>query len=124
MAILKVPIMGIYRKCCVTNLFFTIFVTAMPKVLIYIAQKIMWIFLFYDTDYYENRAHVHVGKKGSQELCKIWLEPNVVVDKPGEFSQAQLKEILELVNENRDYLVKQWTLFRQGNKVRTVKIIK
>lgn len=96
----------------------------MPKVLIYIVQKIMWIFLFYDTDFYENRAHVHVGKKGSQKLCKIWLEPQVVVDKKGEFTDTQVKQILQICNENKTTLLKQWHVFKQGNKVKTIKIIK
>lgn len=36
----------------------------MPKVLLYITAKIIWNFLFYNTDFHENRAHVHVGKRG------------------------------------------------------------
>lgn len=96
----------------------------MPKVLIYLVQKIMWIFLFYDTDFYENRAHVHVGKKGSQQLCKIWLEPQVEVEKKGEFSDAQVKQIVQICNENRAELLKQWNAFKQGNKVKTIKITK
>ena len=35
----------------------------MPKVLLYITAKIMWIFLFYNKDFNENRAHIHIGKK-------------------------------------------------------------
>ena len=49
----------------------------MPKVLLYITAKIIWNFLFYKTHFHENRAHVHVGKRGTEELCKIWLEPNI-----------------------------------------------
>ena len=33
----------------------------MPKVLLYITAKIMWLFLFYNKDFNENRAHVHIG---------------------------------------------------------------
>lgn len=53
----------------------------MPKVLLYITAKIMWMFLFYNKDYNENRAHVHVGKRDTQALCKIWLEPTVEIAK-------------------------------------------
>ena len=53
----------------------------MPKVLLYITAKIMWLFLFYNKDFNENRAHVHVGKKDTQTLCKIWLEPTVEIAK-------------------------------------------
>ena len=49
----------------------------MPKILLYITAKIIWQFLFWNTDYNENRAHVHVGKRGTERLCKIWLEPVV-----------------------------------------------
>ena len=50
----------------------------MPKVLLYITAKIIWNFLFYNTDFHENRAHVHVGKRGTEELCKIavMINPN------------------------------------------------
>lgn len=96
----------------------------MPKVLIYMVKKTMWVYLFYNTDVYENRAHVHVGKKGSQELCKIWLEPDVVVDKKGEFSDAQLNEIVSLAQVNRTRLMKQWSLFKAGKIVKPIKITK
>lgn len=49
----------------------------MPKILLYIIAKIIWQFLFWNTDFNENRARVHVGKRGTQRLCKIWLEPVV-----------------------------------------------
>ena len=49
--------------------------TDMPKILLYITAKVIWNFLFWNTDYYENRAHVHVGKRSTERLCKIWLEP-------------------------------------------------
>lgn len=47
----------------------------MPKVLLYQVAQTTLIFLFYGTDFYENRAHVHVGKPGCKSLAKIWLEP-------------------------------------------------
>lgn len=41
----------------------------MPKVLLYITAKIIWNFLFYNTDFHENRAHVHVeGQKNSAKF--------------------------------------------------------
>ena len=96
----------------------------MPKVLVYIVKRIMWLFLFYDTDSFENRAHVHVGKKGSQKLCKIWLEPQIQVDKKGDLTEAQLKEIVELTEEYRDRLIEQWRLFKEGKQVKLLKITK
>ena len=44
----------------------------MPKVLQYITAYFTWVFLFYGTDVNENRAHVHVGKRGVDKFCKIW----------------------------------------------------
>lgn len=104
---------------------FIIFATRnMPKVLVYIVKKIMWIFLFYDTDYYENRAHVHVGKKGSRRLCKIWLEPRIEIDDKGDLTDSQLKEIAELAERYKDRLIGQWKVFKEGKKVKTLKITK
>ena len=45
----------------------------MPKVLLYITAKIIWNFLFDNTDFHENRAHVHVGKRSTDNLCKYGL---------------------------------------------------
>lgn len=78
----------------------------MPKVLLYITAKIIWNFLFYNTDFHENRAHVHVGKRGTEELCKIWLEPNVELAKQGDLTDKQVKEVIEIVkNTKRNYSI-------------------
>ena len=58
----------------------------MPKILLYITAKVIWNFLFWNTDYYENRAQVHVGKRSTEHLCKIWLEPIVEVEDKGDHS--------------------------------------
>lgn len=58
----------------------------MPKVLLYITAKVIWNFLFRNTDYYENRAHVHVVKRSIEHFCKIWLEPIVKVEEKGELT--------------------------------------
>lgn len=96
----------------------------MPKVLIYIVKRIMWLFLFWNTDANEDRAHVHIGKKGSQKLCKIWLEPSVEVADNGEFTDSQVKEMLLLTEQYREQLLKQWKLFKQGKQIRIIKITK
>ena len=84
----------------------------------------MWIFLFYNTDFNENRAHVHVGKKGSQHLCKIWLVPEIEVEKNGDLTDAQLKEVLGIVEAYKTRLLEQWRLFKEGKQVRIIKITK
>jgi hypothetical protein len=94
----------------------------MPKVLIYYVKQIMWLFLFWNTDVNENRSHVHVGKKGSRKLCKVWLEPSVSLADPGDLEYAQVKEILDLTTRYRSDLMDQWRLFKQGKKVRIIKV--
>lgn len=96
----------------------------MPKILLYITAKIIWQFLFWNTDYNENRAHVHVGKRSTEHLCKIWLEPVVELDKQGDLTDAQVKEILGIVNEYRAKLLRQWELFKQGKRIRIITVKK
>ena len=94
----------------------------MPKVLIYITAKIIWQFLFYNTDYYENRAHVHVGKRDTQDLCKIWLEPDIELAKQGDLTDSQVKEVLEIVENHKYQLMQQWQNFKAGNKITIIRI--
>lgn len=96
----------------------------MPKVLLYITAKIIWNFLFYNTDFYEDRAHVHVGKRKTEHLCKIWLEPKVELAKQGDLTQSQVNEVLEIAEKYRKTFLKQWDVFKQGKTVRLKKIKK
>ena len=96
----------------------------MPKILLYITAKVIWNFLFYNTDFHESRAHVHVGKKSTEDLCKIWLEPEVEVAKQGDLTDAQVREVVRIATEYKDKLIKQWNLFKQGSPIRIIKIRK
>lgn len=96
----------------------------MPKILLYISAKVIWNFLFYNTDYYENRAHIHVGKRGMEQLCKIWLEPSIEVAKQGNLTDAQLKEVLIIATEYRVQLLHQWDNFKSGQSIRIIKVKK
>jgi hypothetical protein len=96
----------------------------MPKILLYITAKVIWNFLFWNTDYYENRAHVHVGKRSTEHLCKIWLEPIVEVEDKGDLTDAQVKEILKIATDYREKLLVQWELFKQGRPIRIIRIKK
>ena len=100
----------------------------MPKVLEYIIKGVCWIFLFWDTDINENRAHVHVGKKVGRKatikLCKIWLEPEVEMAVQGELTDAQIKQVIEVAQTYREDLLKQWRIFKDGKSVRIIKIRK
>ena len=96
----------------------------MPKILLYITAKVIWNFLFWNTDYYENRAHVHVGKRSTERLCKIWLEPIVEVEDKGDLTDAQVKEVLKIALEYREKLLCQWILFKEGKPIRMIKVKK
>ncbi len=96
----------------------------MPKILLYITAKIIWNFLFWNTDYNENRAHVHVGKRSTEHLCKIWLEPEVEIDKQGDLTDAQAKEVLAIATQYREKLLNQWKLFKEGKAIRIIKVKK
>lgn len=96
----------------------------MPKILLYITAKIIWQFLFWNTDYNENRAHVHVGKRGTQRLCKIWLEPVVELAQQGDLTDAQARQVLAIAAEHREKLLNQWSLFKQGKRIRIITVKK
>lgn len=96
----------------------------MPKVLLYITAKLFWIFLFYNKDFNENRAHVHIGKRDTNNLCKIWLEPKVEIAKQGDLTDAQAKEVLLLTETYKDKLLMQWQNFKAGKALRIIKIKK
>ena len=96
----------------------------MPKILLYITAKVIWQFLFWNTDYNYKRAHVHVGKRSTEHLCKIWLEPKVELDKQGDLTDAQVREVLAVANEYREKLLHQWSLFKQGKRIRMITIKK
>lgn len=96
----------------------------MPKVLLYTTAKIVWTFLFFGTDANENRAHVHVGKKDTKSFAKFWLEPQVELVKEGDLTDAQLKQLLQIVEENKEKLLKQWQVFKAGGTVKIIKINK
>jgi hypothetical protein len=95
----------------------------MPKVLLYITARITWIFLFYGTDFYENRAHVHIAKRGMEHPCKIWLEPEISVADMGDLTQVQINQLLPIVTKYQKQLLQQWNSFKRGEqiKIRTIK---
>ena len=82
----------------------------------------IWILIIYPTDMYENRMHIHVGKKSMQELCKIWLEPNIEIAKTGELTQKQQNEVLEIAKTYQTELIEQWKNFVQGLPIQIIKV--
>ena len=91
----------------------------MPKLLIYQA---VWIFTIFGTDIFENRKHVHVGRKGTEKLCKIWLEPTVEIAKPGELSLSEQREVLAITESYKNSLLQQWNQFMTGQKIDILRI--
>lgn len=94
----------------------------MPKVFIYATAKVVWTFLFWATDSNENRAHVHVGKSGTANLCKIWIEPEVEVVDKGDLTEKQIKEVLGVAKQYQELLLGQWHKFKAGEKVKMIKV--
>ncbi len=56
--------------------------------------------------------------------CHIWLEPNVELDKQGDLTDAQVREILAIAQEYRDKLLQQWNLFKEGKRIRIITVKK
>ena len=94
----------------------------MPKALLYITAKITWIFLFFGTDVNENRAHVHAGKKATEEYCKIWLEPEISVAKSGSLTTSELNEVLKITVKYHAQLIKQWRKFTNRETIKMITI--
>lgn len=83
-----------------------------PKVLT-VGAFIFW-FHSYDA-LHESRPSVHIGK-GSQDDAndaKIWLEPSISVARPGRIlRQYELHQALNIIEENRNFLLEQWNDFK------------
>ena len=91
----------------------------MPKILIF---KQIWIFIIYDTDMYENRRHVHIGRKGTVNLCKIWLEPEIEISKSGDLTKKELKTVKEITEQYHQQLIEQWDKFISGKGIQIIKV--
>ena len=50
--------------------------------------------------------HVHVAKGGAE--AKVLLEPVVDVTKNNGFKPQEIKQIVEIVKDNYEYLIQQW----------------
>ena len=75
----------------------------MPTVL----RKYGYRFHFYGSDMDEPR-HIHVSGHGG--VAKIWLEPIEIVASKG-FNAANVKRILEVVDDHKHQLVEAWDEF-------------
>ena len=52
--------------------------------------------------------HIHVRREN--KVAKFWLEP-VALERAGGFSRVELNEILKLVDEHRERLMRSWYEF-------------
>ena len=59
-----------------------------------------------------------------ERLCKIWLEPVVEMAQQGDLTDSQAKEVLAIASEYREKLLHQWSLFKQGKRVRMITVRK
>ena len=41
----------------------------------------------------------HVGKRDTDRLCKIWIEPEVTLAVQGDLTNTQVKEVMQIVCE-------------------------
>ena len=78
----------------------------MTKVLIY---KIIWIFVIFNTDIYENRKHIHVGKRVTKKLSKTYPFLKQGTDLTCSFIEAleddKQREICHQINRRTEFRV-------------------
>jgi hypothetical protein len=86
---------------------------------------VKYVFLIYSVDIYELRKHIHVTHNvaGYKKSCKFWLEPEVELDqnKKGNFTQTELNEIQKLIEENKQLILQQLSLFYEGQNVKSIR---
>ena len=75
----------------------------MPKLLIIKS----YVFFIWMQDLLENRRHIHVIKNTGRNFnaAKIWIEPDIEVARKGDFSSKEIKEIINIVQENKIVLL-------------------
>ena len=75
----------------------------MPKLLIIKS----FVFFIWMQDLMESRCHVHVIKNTGRNFnaAKIWIEPDIDVARKGDFSDKEIKEILNILKENKILLL-------------------
>lgn len=61
-------------------------------------------FFFYMNEHLP--VHIHVTKGDGE--ARIILEPDIELDQAHEFKPTELKQILAIVQENREYLISKW----------------
>ena len=84
-----------------------------------------YVFLIYSADINEVRKHIHVTQNvaGFKKSCKFWLEPTIELDenKRGNFTDLELREIAKLIDENKELILQQLSMFYKGKQVKSIK---
>ena len=84
-----------------------------------------YIFLIYGSDIFEKRKHVHCtyARRGYKKSCKVWLEPTIELDgnKTGDFSDRELREIEQLVEDNKGIILQQLECFYNNEPVKAIR---
>lgn len=65
-----------------------------------------------------------MGKRNTERLCKIWLEPEVELASKGDLTDVQVKQVMSIAIEYSEKMIKQWMLFKQGKTIRIIKVKK
>ncbi len=79
----------------------------MPKILEFKGYK----FFFYSSDV-DEPCHIHV-KRGDGD-GKIWLEPDLKEEYLEDFKSQEKREIMKIVEENKNYLIEKWYEYFEG----------
>ncbi|MEO5571435.1 MAG: DUF4160 domain-containing protein [Bacteroidia bacterium] len=81
-----------------------------------------YVFFLFSSDINEKRNHIHVrDRKGKiSNLCKYWLEPEILLAYNKGFNKKELKEIESLIVEHQNIINAQVKLFNKGKKVKSI----
>lgn len=79
---------------------------AMPVILRYKGYK---FFFFANEGKPREPLHIHVRK--GEATAKFWLEPSVSLSESYSMGSTELKELLEVVNQNKDLIKRSWNEF-------------
>jgi len=66
-----------------------------------------YIFFFFSNENMPREPiHVHVRK--AEALAKFWIEPEVKIAEAYSFSSSELKELLEVIEQNKNLFIRSW----------------
>lgn len=69
------------------------------------------------------RLHLHVFSKNKRRdaAAKIWLNPIEIFDKGG-LTEKELNTALKIIENNSDEIAASINSFKEGNKIKTIKL--